>query len=253
MCPLTRRKHPEEPETKSEELKRDRGRMVVFSSIIIVLLIAAIAVMVYRDQQRNAVKPVNRQATHRTAQTDTTKINYAIQPILGSTNAPVKIAEFADYRCPYCKTFEETVVPRLQQDYINTNKASFSFINYTILGPESLLAAEASEEVYHQNPKGFWAFHKALYQEQGSESKPWVTEKLLTDTARKTVPSLDVKAFQNALTTQSHKQAIAADNELGEDLGVPGTPAIFVNGKYIKNGQDYKVLKKAIDQALKNP
>lgn len=249
---MARKKHPaESEETKSEELNKDRGRMVVFSSIIIVLLIAAIAIMVFRDQQRNAVKPVNRQATHRTAQVDTTKINYANQPILGSTNAPVKIAEFADYRCPYCKIFEESVVPRLQKDYINTNKASLSFINYTVLGPESMLAAEASEEVYHQNPRGFWAFHTALYQEQGSESTSWVTKKLLTDTARKTVPSLDVKAFQNALDTQSHRQAIAADNDLAEELGVPGTPSVFVNGQYIKNGQDYSVLKQAIDQALK--
>jgi Protein-disulfide isomerase len=249
---MSRKKRPEVPETKSEELNRDRGRMVIFSSIIIVLLIAAIAVMVFRDQQRNAVKPVNHQATHRTVQADTTKINYSIQPTLGSTNAPVKIAEFADYRCPYCKSFEETVVPQIQKDYINTNKASFSFINYTVLGSGSLLAAEASEEVYHQNPRGFWAFHKALYQEQGNENDEWVTEKLLTDTARKTVPSLDVKAFQNALSTQSHKQAITADNSLAEDLGVPGTPSVFVNGKYIKNGQDYTALKQAIDQALRN-
>ncbi|TGA97864.1 DsbA family protein [Sporolactobacillus shoreae] len=231
------------------ETSKSRGRIVIFSSAIIILLIAAIAVMIFRDQQKNEAVPVKKPATHRTEQV--TQINYDGQPFIGSTNAPVKIAEFADYRCPYCKAFEENIMPQLERDYIKTNKANFYFINYTILGPGSVLAANASEEVFHQNPKGFWAFHQALYKAQGSEQKEWVTKTLLTDIARKTVPSLDVKAFQNSLDTESHKQAIESDNEMAESLDVPGTPAVFVNGKYIEGSQDYSVLKQAIDQALK--
>ncbi|WP_100486037.1 DsbA family protein [Sporolactobacillus pectinivorans] len=233
---------------KDRKKSMERRRIVLFSSAIVILLIAAIGIMIFKDQQKNEAKPVKKPATHRTEQV--AQIDYDGQPFIGSTSAPVKIAEFADYRCPYCKAFEESIVPRLEKDYIKTNKVSFYFINYTILGPGSVLAAEASEEVFHQNPRGFWAFHQALYKAQGSETKEWVTKNLLTDIAKQTVPSLDMKAFQNALDTQSHKQAIDSDNEMAESLGVPGTPAVFVNGKLIEAAQNYAILKQAIDTAL---
>ncbi|RYL94393.1 DsbA family protein [Sporolactobacillus sp. THM7-4] len=233
----------------NQERMRKQRRIVVVSSLLVLVLIASIFVMIFKDQMANGTKPEKKQATHRTEQK--VAINYQGQPFTGSSNAPVRIVEFADYRCPYCKLFEESVVPRLQKDYIQTNKASFYYMNYTILGPGSVLAANASEEVYHQNPKAFWSFHTALFNAQGDEKKEWVTKALLTRIAQKTVPSLDIKAFENALDTESHKNQINSDNQMAEDLGVQGTPTVFVNGKMIKNGLDYDVLRDAINQALK--
>lgn len=241
---------------KKEFLKADKDlesgnrkrRIVVFSSVIVLVLIAAVIVMIYQGQLAREEKPQKKQATHRTEQA--TGINYNGQPFIGSTNAPVKVVEFADYRCPYCKQFEDNVVPQLEKNYIETNKVSLYYINYTILGPGSLLAANAAEEVFRQNPKAFWAFHDALFKAQGDEKTEWVTKQLLTDIAKQTVPSLDLKAFQNALDTASNKNAVARDNQMAEELGVPGTPTVFVNGTMIDGAQDYAVLKQAIDQAL---
>lgn len=242
-----KKNHSPKADKDVENRKRQR-RIVVFSSTIVIVLIAAIIVMIFRDQLAGREKPQKKQATHRTEQV--TRINYEGQPFIGSTNAPVKIVEFADYRCPYCKMFEENVVPQLEKDYVQTNKASLYYINYTILGPGSVLAANAAEEVFHQNPKAFWAFHVALFKAQGDEKTEWVTKNLLTSIAKQTVPSIDLKAFQNVLNTESHKTEISSDNQMAEELGVPGTPAIFVNGKMINGAQDYAVLKQAIDQAL---
>lgn len=235
-------------EKQDKALSKRRRRIVVFSSAIVVLLIAAVSVMIFRDQLADRPKVQKETATHRTEHV--TEINVDGQPYIGRTDAPVKIVEFADYRCPYCKMFEENIFPKLEKEYINTNKASFYFINYTILGPGSVLAANASEEIYHQNPKGFWSFHQALYQAQGDENKEWVTKKLLTDIATRTVPSLDTKAFQSALDHRSRQSAVDDDNQIAEALDVPGTPAVFVNGRLIEGTQDYTTLKRAIDQAL---
>ncbi|WKB36277.1 thioredoxin domain-containing protein [Terrilactibacillus sp. S3-3] len=75
----------------------------------------------------------------------------------------------------------------------------------------------------------------------------------LTDVHRKkkTVPSLDVKAFQSSLDTLSHKNEIDSDNNMADDLGVQGTPTVFINGKVIDNPFDYGQLTQAINQALK--
>ncbi|MCQ2011024.1 MAG: thioredoxin domain-containing protein [Sporolactobacillus sp.] len=226
-----------------------KGRIVIFSSIVVIVLIAAIAVMIFSNLSHKEAKP-KKQPTHRTEQT--TRIDYQGQPFIGSSNAPVKVTVFSDYRCPYCKQFEETVVPKLEKEYIKTGKISLYFINYTVLGSGSVLAANASEEVYHQNPKAFWAFHKAVFDAQKSEKEQWVTKKLLTDIAKKTVPSIDLKAFQNALDTKSRQDDVDKDEAIAESLGVPGTPAIFVGDKMLEDGLNYDLLKQSIDSALES-
>lgn len=240
------------PDKRAVDQKNNKdqknGRIVIFSSVIVIVLIAAIAFMIFSNQHGNEAKPKKKEPTHRTEKV--TRIDYEGQPFIGSSNAPVKVVEFSDYRCPYCKEFEENVVPELDKEYVKTGKISLYFINDTILGPGSVLAANASEEVYHQNPKAFWAFHKAVFDAQKNEKEQWVTEKLLTSIAQKTVPSIDIKAFQNALDTKSRQSEVDKDNDLAESLGVPGTPVIFVGDQMIDGGQDYKVLKKAIDKAL---
>ncbi|MCO7127399.1 DsbA family protein [Sporolactobacillus shoreicorticis] len=225
-----------------------KGRIVIFSSIIVIVLVAAIAIMVYSNLNHKETKP-KKQPTHRTEQT--TRIDYQGQPFIGSSKAPVKVAVFSDYRCPYCKQFEETVVPKLEKEYINTGKISLYFFNDTVLGPGSVLAANASEEVYHQNPKAFWAFHKAVFAAQKDEKEQWVTKKLLTDIAKKTVPSIDLKAFENALNTKSRQDDVNKDESIAESVGVPGTPAIFVGDKMLEDGLNYDLLKQSINSALK--
>ncbi|WP_373864396.1 DsbA family protein [Sporolactobacillus inulinus] len=231
---------------RTNDQKR-KGRIVLFSSIIVIILIAAIMAMVYRSQKQDA-QPKEKKQTTRTQ----TRINYAGQPYIGSSNAPVKLVVFSDYRCPYCKQFEEDVVPKLKKEYIDTGKVSLYFINDTILGPGSVLAANASEEVYHQNPKAFWTFHKALFAAQKNEKEEWVTKELLTDIAQKTVPSFDLKAFQSALNNKTRQNEVDKDTAMADSLGVPGTPTIFVGDQMIEDGLDDVALTAAIDQALEN-
>ncbi|MFX3619460.1 MAG: DsbA family protein [Sporolactobacillus sp.] len=232
-------------ETKEVSMKR---RIVVFSSVVVILLIAAIFYMIFSDQQKNQVRPHKKTVTHKVVQAS--PMDYNGHPFIGSTNVPVRIAVFSDYRCPYCKLFDQQILPQIEKEYVKSDKVSIYFYNYTILGPGSTLAANASAEVYQQNPKAFFAFHQALFNAQGSEKKQWVTKKLLTNIAKKTVPSLDMKAFQNALDTKSRQQDVDNDNQLAESLGVQGTPTILINGKINDNALELGKLKQAINQAL---
>lgn len=241
--------HQHQSQAERDRKKAKQRQIVVISTVLVVVLIAAIVAIVFKNQQAGRQEAAHKPATHKTEKA--VHIQYDGHPVTGRSNAPVKIAEFADYRCPYCKQFEEKIVPKLKKDYIEPGKASFYFMNDTILGQGSVLAANAADEIYHQNPKAFWNFHQELYKEQGDENKQWVTKSLLTTIAQKTVPSLDVKAFQSSLDTLSHKNDVEKDNDMADALGVKGTPTVFVNGKMIDNPFDYGKLTQAIDQALK--
>ena len=41
-----------------------------------------------------------------------------------------------------------------------------------------------------------------------------------------------------------------ADDKVGTDLGISGTPAFLINGYYISGAQPYAKFKKLIDRAL---
>ncbi|CAM3111591.1 DsbA family protein [Sporolactobacillus spathodeae] len=242
-------KDKKEQATEEQIEKRRKRSIVLFSSIVVLLLIAAIFFMIFSVQQKEQVKPIKKQETHRVAQT--APIDYDDQPFIGSTNVPVRLAVFSDYRCPYCKRFDQQILPVLNKEYVQTNKVSVYFYNYVVLGPGSNLAANAAEIVYQQNPKAFFTFNQALFQAQGSEQKQWVTEKLLIQLAKKTVPSIDIKAFQEALHQKSRQQAVDNDNAIAEQLGVTGTPTIMINGKISKNALNLKQLRVEINQAIK--
>ena len=47
----------------------------------------------------------------------------------GVDNAPVTIFELSDFQCPYCRRFWEETLPALEEEYIDTGKARFIFIN----------------------------------------------------------------------------------------------------------------------------
>ena len=47
--------------------------------------------------------------------------------VLGRTDAPVTIIEYASASCPHCATFHKDVFPELKKDYIDTGKVRFIF------------------------------------------------------------------------------------------------------------------------------
>jgi protein-disulfide isomerase len=178
-------------------------------------------------------------------------VNVAVgnYPPLGDPNAKVTVIEFADFRCPFCEQWFQTVEPNLMKDYVNTGKVKFYFRNYAFLGPASTLAAEAGECANDQNQ--FWAFHDYMYKHQPDE----------TDTSMYTVDNLskiagnlgmDQSQFQSCLSSKKFADAVTKDLNDGSTAGVSGTPTTFINGIPIVGAVPYTQIKQQIDTALKN-
>ncbi|MBM7644653.1 protein-disulfide isomerase [Scopulibacillus daqui] len=241
-----RLKEQRKRERENQKQKRRQRQMIVISTIIVVVLIAGIVAIVLQNINKNKTAEPSPNAGKQT-QTKAA-INYNGQPMMGQADAPVRIAEFGDYKCIYCKKFEETIVPKLKKDFIDTGKAKFYFINDTIFGENSQLAANAAEAVFHQDPKGFWAFHQKLYKSQGPEDKNWVTKELLLKIAKETVPSIDMNKLRNDINNMSYQDDIVKDYSMAQNIGVKGTPALYINGKQV-DPFNYQEIKEAIKEA----
>lgn len=185
------------------------------------------------------------------AGSDVQNFSYAGQPGIGSPNAPVKLMEFGDFKCPACKAFHDTIYPQLKKDYIDTGKVQMFFSNYQFIGPDSITAGMAGEAIYKQNKDAFWKYYDAVYTNQKEESQIWATPEFLIDLVKKHVPGVDATKLSQDLKNKTYQKEVEADNQLAKKSGVTSVPAIFVNGKQVEDSLNYEAIKKAIDEELK--
>jgi protein-disulfide isomerase len=61
---------------------------------------------------------------------------------------------------------------------------------------------------------------------------------------------LDVTQFNTCVDSHKYAAAVEADIEAGNDAGVNGTPAFFINGRMISGAQPFEAFKKIIDEEL---
>lgn len=177
---------------------------------------------------------------------------YEKQPVIGNPDAPVKIVEFGDYKCPVCKRFTEEIFPQLKRDFLDTGKVGMYFIDNPFIGEDSVTASMAGEAVYRQKPEAFWTFYKAVYAHQGLETDQWATPSFLVELAKKEVPDIDHARMERELNDQAYREAVEADRKIAAEVGVDSVPTLFINGKRVDQNVmfDYPALKKQIEEEL---
>ncbi len=165
---------------------------------------------------------------------------------LGRADAPVVIEVFADFQCPACKAFFESIEPRLIADYVATSKAKLVFRDFAFLGPESTAAAASARCASEQEK--FWEYHNALYTRQAAENSGAFADDRLTAIARDT--GLDAGQFDECASSARHVSAVGEATRQGQARGVTVTPTIVVNGVTFEGVPSYEDLRRAIDAAL---
>lgn len=168
-------------------------------------------------------------------------------PMIGNANAPVTIVEFSDFQCPYCERAYSDAVKGIKENYVNSGKVKFYYMNFPLdFHPEALPAANAAlcfEKVRGGADAEFYKFHDKLFENQASLSaenyKKWARE-LGANGAQ-------FDACQNAMEFQSK---INAEMAYGSSLGVTGTPGFFVNGVFLEGAYPYAQFQQTIEAEL---
>lgn len=221
--------------------KKNQSSSVKFA--VILTIIAALLIGIFVVIGNNNSQEV---------QTVESKPSIKGQPVIGNKKATVQVVEFGDYKCPSCKAFEKDIFPKLKADYIDKDDVSFSFINFPlpVHGNGAVLAALASEEVWKEDPKNFWAFHEAVFDAQPDSEAEWVTPAKLTELAKKTT-KIDTDKLKENLSKKTYQPQLNTDDQLVNEFKVNATPTVFINNKQVQNFYNYDEIKKLIDQELK--
>jgi protein-disulfide isomerase len=171
---------------------------------------------------------------------------------LGSREAPITLEVFADYQCPQCRLFYETVTKQLIDTYVNTGKVylvhrdfPLSMHSYSHQAAHWLNAAAAA---------GYYApVEQALYDKQDEWAPTGKIEPILAGV----LSPAEMKKVRLVESTDGSQldAAVASDIALGNSKHVDGTPTIFVYHKgqsteLPTGGVNYALLKQYLDYLL---
>jgi protein-disulfide isomerase len=162
------------------------------------------------------------------------------RPSKGPAGAPVTLVEFSDFQCPFCGGLFPTL-KQIQADY--KDKLRFVYLQFPLVSIHSnaAKAAEASLCAYEQGK--FWELHDAMFSDQ---------QNLSLDDLKKKASQFSVKAdeFNSCLDSGKYLPEIRADIKEGVKAGVDGTPAMFINGRFLGGNVPYSEIQKVIDDEL---
>ncbi len=181
------------------------------------------------------------------------KVDYMLEPMRvqvaaagfpakgGPADAPVTIVEFSDFQCPFCGR----VTPTLQEVVTKYgSKVRLVFRQFPL--PMHQNAAKAAEAALCANDQGkFWEMHDAMFKDQTALA----VDNLKTKAAA--IPGINATAFNSCLDSGKDQPQVQVDMKAGSKAGVNGTPAMFVNGRFISGAVSSDELSKIIDDELK--
>jgi protein-disulfide isomerase len=164
-------------------------------------------------------------------------------PVKGDTNAPVLMVEFSDFQCPFSHRFYQDTFPQIEKEYIAGGKLKFAYRDFPLgFHPLAKPAAVACRCAGKQGR--YWEMFDKLGHGESQDA-----EKLQSHAKE---IGLDMKTFGDCLNEQKIKDEVENDLKEGARLGISGTPAFFINGRFIEGAYPFDAFKKIIEEELRN-
>jgi protein-disulfide isomerase len=164
----------------------------------------------------------------------------AVGPSKGPADAPVTIVEFSDFQCPFCARVEPTVAQLL-----STYPGKIRLVYRDFPLPNHGDAPKAAEAAHCADDQGkYWEMHERLFANQDKLKVPD-----LKTHAR--ALGLDGTKFDQCLDSGVKAKLVDENRKAGDEAGVSGTPAFFINGRPLSGAQPLSAFQTIVDDELK--
>ena len=141
--------------------------------------------------------------------------------VAGPADARVTLVEYGDFECPHCGALHP-VVQAARKAFGGNLRFVFRHFPLRSSHPHALAAAKAAEAAGEQGR--FWEMHDRLYRRQTQLSDADL-ERHAGDLG------LDLERFRQSLSSRAHEERIREDLTGAAEIGVRGTPSLFINGE----------------------
>lgn len=157
----------------------------------------------------------------------------------------VTIIEFSDFECPFCTRVQATAT-RLRAKY--GDRMTWVVKDFPLSFHENAMAAHvAANCVLSQDKEKYWAFFDGLF----AEDRPanYLAPEELNSLAARV--GADMKDYSICMSNPDVMRAeIEKDIAQGEAVGVRGTPAFFINGRFVSGALPYEDFESIIEEEL---
>jgi protein-disulfide isomerase len=232
---------------EERQKKRRRQRLLTILAITAGAIIV-VGLLVYPSIQKS-LAPVG----------EITTITPASRPMpngtaMGEEGATVLVEVWEDIQCPACRNYSTDIEPLIAENYVAGGHVRYVFRQFPFLDErvpssnESQQSANASMCAAEQ--ERFWDYHDMLFANWNGENRGAFSDKRLVAFAE--ALGLDMDRFNSCFQQNKYRDEIAKDKADGQELGVTGTPSVFVDGQQLKPGfvPSYQDIALAIDDAL---
>lgn len=175
--------------------------------------------------------------------------------------AAIKITEFADFLCGHCKK-----ASRVLKAFVSGNKnVEFSFYVYPL---DPACNPSMREKGYQPGPgascllsKGVHCagkqgrgvkLHDYIFDHQDEFKKIALKSDLLKEKMSSQLEGLDLNSWNTCLDSTEAKDFVENQAKAGGNAKVQGTPAIYINGKKVRNSRSLMATLQAIVQEASN-
>jgi protein-disulfide isomerase len=166
----------------------------------------------------------------------------------GDSDAPVQVLVFSDFTCPACRGFTSLMEQRIKQEYVEPGIIRYVYYDFPLGGQaqhrHSFIAARAARCAEDQGM--FWEYHDLLFGRQGD----WALSRTppldnLVEYAG-LIGGLNVETFEQCLRSEQHADVVTANRMLGDQLGVNGTPTVFIGQRSFPQFNNWEAFKEAV-------
>jgi protein-disulfide isomerase len=174
----------------------------------------------------------------------------ALDPVGGNPQGKISVIEFFDYQCPHCVDMDPVFTALAKAN----PEVRIVYKDFPIRGPMSMYASKAALAANKQGK--YMEFHAALMKDAKDLSEKQIDAIAVT-------LGLDQKKFKADMNGDDVAQQIKGTYKLAQDIGIMGTPAIFVFKTtlpkdagasaidFIPGQVDQKYLQDSVDKASK--
>jgi cyclophilin family peptidyl-prolyl cis-trans isomerase/protein-disulfide isomerase len=163
--------------------------------------------------------------------------------VKGSDDALLTIMEYSDFQCPYCSQLSADLKTFYEE---NPEDVRVVFRHFPIQGHNLALAGAYATEAAALQGK-FWEMEDRLFSQQAAwaamtadEFNAWLVEQAADI-------GLDTDKFAEDMKDEQIIAKVAAAQQNGMDIGIPGTPFILLNGQPYQGPRDLASLESILN------
>lgn len=232
----------EQPQIEVQKSNNNKNILTLPMSV----LIAAILISGALVYNRSGVPSIKGKAVEDTTRKEVLSDD---DSYLGNIDAPVKIIEFSDFQCPYCRRFWKETLPLIKSKYVETGKAVLVYRDFPLGShPAAQISAQAAECADDQGK--FWEFHDKIFSEQDKQGSGTIQYGLVELKKWARDIGLNQIQFNQCLDTQKYKDEVEKDFSDAVTAEVSGTPTTFINGRPVIGAQPFSAFERIIEEEL---